>query len=498
MVCIVAVLGSLVLAQRANADFGGPNRIVIENMNAGSTGWKLPWPGYHVANDIKLQIKGYPGVENINPGGTVPLKVTVSPAQTFTVDVFRLGDYHRTGGRLVEHLGPINGVTQPPCTIDKRWLMNVCSWSTSVSLHIPVSWISGVYVAVLSSADKHQSLIPFWVVDENRRSDILYVSSVNTYEAYNNFPYDPSPLHPYGPPQTGHSLYDYNSADGTPAVKVTFDRPFNSQYGGPGDGGLYDFESELIEFIERNGYDVSYVTEPVIDSEPWIVRFHKMIVIGGHAEYQTMDNYNALIDARNSGVGLAFISGNEIYWQVRYESNNGVPKRIVVGYKLARPDPVKNPDLRTIRWRDLGRPEQKLIGVQLPENGWMSWGGQPWVPVNTAHWAFAGTGLQIGDPVNGEIAGYEIDAYDSTVGPPLGTDYTFLSSTPFINYLGQTLTQNSSIYRGLGGNWVFASGSMDWNWALSPGGSSNGQLNNVRHSIQVMTNNIFNRMIHNH
>jgi hypothetical protein len=218
-------------------------------------------------------------------------------------------------------------------------------------------------------------------------------------------------------------------------------------------------------------------------------------VIGGHAEYQTMTNYNALISARNSGVGLAFISGNEIYWQVRYEPNAGVPRRVVVGYKTWEPDPVRDPKLRTIRWRDLGRPEQKLIGVQLPDNGWMNWGGQSWVPKNSTHWAFAGSGLDDGIPVRAEISGYEIDAYDASVGLPDGTDYTLLSSSAFLNYQGMFMTQNSSIYRSLAGNWVWASGSMDWSWGLSPGGSSMGG-NNVRKSLQIVTRNIFNRMIH--
>lgn len=483
-------------ATAASIDSFGSNRIMIENWNTGSSGWQLPWPGYKVTDDNHLQIKGYAGNESAEPGGSVALKVTVTPAQPYTIDVYRLGYYQGLGGRLKEHLGPLRGVQQPPCGIVAKTRMNVCAWSTSVLLQIPQSWVSGVYVAVLSSARKYQSLIPFWVVQNSCYSDMLYISSLNTYQAYNNFPYDPPASHPYGLPRTGHSLYDFNSAKATPAVKVTFDRPFNSQYGGPGDGGLYDFEPELIAFIEHMGYDVSYTNEPIIDADPKLLTHHKVVVIGGHAEYQTMTNYNALINARNSGVGLAFISGNEIYWQVRYEANAGVPRRVVVGYKNWEPDPIKDPKLRTIRWRDLGRPEQKLLGVQLPDNGWMNWGGQPWVPQNTTLWPFAGSGLSDGIPVKAEISGYEIDAYDPAVGLPDGTDYALLSASPFLNYQNIWFTQNSSIYRSRGGNWVWASGSMDWAWGLSPGGSSNGNKNNVRRGLQVVTRNIFGRMIH--
>jgi hypothetical protein len=489
----LVLLACLAPGARAAAEDGERNRIVIENRHPGNNGWQVPWPGYAVSDDVNLQIKGYAGRESAAPGEIVPLKVTVAPAQSYTVDVFRLGYYQGLGGRWMEHLGPFAGAPQPACGIDQSTLMNVCAWSTSVVLHVPETWISGVYVAVLSNGSKYQSIVPFWVIEENRRSDMLYLSSLNTYEAYNDFPYDP--LSPSGLPQTGHSLYDFNSAGNMPAVKVTFDRPFSSEYGGPGEGGLYDFEPELIAFIEQSGYDVTYANEPVIDAEPWLLLRHKVVVVGGHAEYQTMATYNGLWAARDSGVGLAFISGNEIYWQVRYEANAGVARRVVVGYKTTRPDPVRNPRLRTIRWRDLGRPEQKLIGVQLPENGWMNWGGQPWVPQNVNHWAFAGTELQAGIPVRGELSGYEIDAFDPSVGMPDGTGYTLLSASPFRNYQHHTLTQNSSIYRSRAGNWVWASGSMDWSWGLSPGGSANGNKYNVRPCLQVMTRNILDRMI---
>jgi hypothetical protein len=495
----LVLLACLVCGQRASADTVSINRIVIENMHQGSGGWQLPWPGFIVSDDVGLQIKGYAGAESAEPGGTVPLKVTTTPAQAYSVDVFRLGNYHGMGGRFMEHLGPFAGVKQPKCGMVSVTRTNVCAWSTSVMLHIAPSWISGVYVAVLSSASKFQSLIPFWVVEEKRPSEMLMISSLNTYEAYNDFPYDPAVPDPTGSalPLTGHSLYDFSSAASTPAVKVTFDRPFSSQYGNPGDGGVYDFEPELIGFIEESGYDVTYAPDPVVDANPWMLQFHKVVVIGGHAEYQTMGSYNGLIAARDHGVGLAFISGNEIYWQVRYEPNFGADRRIVVGYKLQEPDPIRftHPELNTINWRNLGRPEQKLIGVQLPDRGWMSWGGQPWVPQNTSHWVFLGTGLHASVPVKAEVAGYEIDNYDARVGLPDGTGYTLLSASPFVTSDGPTQIQNSSIYRSRAGNWVWASGSMDWSWDLYPGGSSTGG-NNVTPALQIMTHNILNRMIH--
>jgi hypothetical protein len=476
-------------------DGEGDNAIVEENRHPGSDLWLLPSAGFQVADDTNLQIKGFAAKSSTRPGGSVDLKVTVAPAQDFQVDVLRLGYYQGHGARLLRHLGPIHGIQQKPCTVDSTTNMVSCDWKTSVRLYISEEWVSGVYVAVLSSAGKFQSLLPFWVVGDDRHSDLLFLSSLNTYQAYNNFPYDPPASDPFGLPQNGHSLYDFNSAGGIPSVKVSFDRPFKSQYGGPGDGGVFDFEPELIAFLEQNGYDVTYAPDPEIDKHPEMLLHHRAIVIGGHSEYWTRTNYDAAITARARGVGLAFISANEIYWQVRYEKNkDGVPRRVMVGYKDFQPDPIPDPNLRTIKWRDLGRPEQKLIGVQFPIDGNQNWGGQPYVPEHTEHWVYAGSGLSEDVPVDVEAVGYEMDNYDATVGTPEGTEYTILAESPFVNFNNINYIHNSTIYRGTGGNWVWATGSMDWAWTLSPGGSSNGQ-NNVRSEMQVVTRNVLNRMI---
>jgi hypothetical protein len=490
-----ALLGSSIPLAASATAAPVPNPIVIENRHAGSDHWQVPWTGFQVGADIHLQVKAFAANETTTPGGSVDLKITVTPAQNYVVDVLRLGYYQGLGGREMTHLGPFSGLPQPPCVtkVDTRTL--TCPWTASVTVKVPTSWISGVYVAVISTDSKFQSLAPFWVIDDTRHSDLLYNSAINTYQAYNNFPYEPPPSNPAGLPQTGHSLYDFNSAGGIPAVKVSFDRPFNSQYGGPGDGGLYDFEPELISFIEKNGYDTTYTNDQAVDAKPASLLTHKAVVIGGHAEYWTQGAYDGAITAREVGVGLAFITANEIYWQVRYEPNSqGVPRRVMVGYKDWAPDPFPNPALRTIKWRDLGRPEQKLSGVQFPTNGNQNWGGQWYVPRSTTNWAYAGTGMVNAEPVRTEAVGYEIDSYDATVGRPQGTKYTTLSASPFLNFQGQWYVQNSSIYLGSGHNWVWATGSMDWSWTLSPGGSSVGN-NNVRKQMQVMTNNILKAMI---
>ena len=196
-------------------------------------------------------------------------------------------------------------------------------------------------------------------------------------------------------------------------MKVSFDRPYSSQYGNPGNGGLTDFEPMTIAYLEKHGYDVTYVTDVDVDADPATLLSHKVVLISGHSEYWSKEMYDGAYAARDAGVSLAFITSNEIYWQVRIQPNaDGTPGRIVVGYKDFKPDPIDDPTLRTIKWRDLGRPEQELAGVQLPTDGYLDWGGLPLVPIHTDTWPFEGTGLQDGVPINAELVGYEIDSFD--------------------------------------------------------------------------------------
>lgn len=508
----VAVVGSIlvwsfvcVVPQATGRPSHRVNAVVLENRHPGTTRWDIPWPGYKITDDRRMNIKGYATATSVLQGSHIGLRISTAKREPYTIDVYRLGYYHGRGGRHITQMGPFPGRPQPACPTVKTTHMITCPWHTSVGLDIPKTWTSGVYFAVLTTSSKFQSEIMFTVRDR-RPSDILYVSPVNTYQAYNNFPYDPPPgvgWNSGAHPLSGTSLYDFNSPtttkypDGRPAVKVSFDRPYCSQYGNPGNGGLTDFEPFTIAFLEKRGYDVSYTTDVDVDAHPGSLLQHAIVLYSGHQEYWSEGMYDAAYAARDAGVSLAFIASNEIYWHVRYQHDHqGRPHRIVIGYKDFKPDPVSDPARRTIKWRDLGRPEQELSGVMFPTDGNIDWGGEAFVPINTGTWPYTGTGLKDGKPVRGELVGYEIDAFDPNYPAPNATWRVLLASSPFVNFLGNSYVQNSSIYRARSGALVFATGSMDWAWALAPGGSSDGAHHNVRPALQRVTSNVLNRMLY--
>ena len=68
--------------------------------------------GRQVADDVNKQIKGYASSTSVNIGESIDLKVSVSPAQTFSAQFFRLGHYGGRGARLVLSVDNLAGIIE--------------------------------------------------------------------------------------------------------------------------------------------------------------------------------------------------------------------------------------------------------------------------------------------------------------------------------------------------------------------------------------------------
>src|SRR5438093_234326 len=370
-----------------------------------------------------------------------------------------------------------------------------CQCASAYTLATQSSWTSGIYLALLTNAQAYQNYIVFVVRDDSRVAALLYQQPVTTYQAYNNYPDDNT---------TGKSLYAFNSngattiSGGKNAVKVSFDRP----YEGNGTGNAYSqsffsWEYPFVRWMEKSGYDVTYATDIDTHSNGGRLLNYRGFLSVGHDEYWSKPMYDAVMAARDAGVSLGFFSANAIYWQARFESSSsGVPNRVEVCYRDATLDPVSDPTLKTVLWRDppLNRPEQTLMGVQytaeVPYNsqigGWASY-----VVTNSGNWVYAGTGFKDGDTVPG-IDGYEADRLFSQYPPPnaVSSTYTPLSNSALGNG-GPSDYSNSSVYQAPSGAWVFAAGTIAWSWGLD---NFNG-YNFADPRIQQTTANVLNAFL---
>jgi hypothetical protein len=483
-----ATAGAAASAPRA-AGVQPLNPTVVENQRRGSADWEITQPAFD------REIEGYASKTSVNAGDVIDLFVNTA-APRYAIDVFRTGWYGGAGARQVA--GPIEhaGVAQPMPAADPSSGLIECHWRDPVHLETRDGsgpWPSGVYLVRLTTAGRtpaprKQSFIVFVVRDDARASAIVFQSSVTTYAAYNNW--------------GGQSLYAFNSAN-APARKVSFDRPYAAApYGARLDGAgdfLRRWEYNAVRFLERDGYDVSYITDVDTHQRADTLLRHMVFLSVGSDAYWSWSMREHVEAARDHGVHLAFLGAGAGFWQIRFEpSAAGEADRTIVGYKEAAGaldplalagDPTQH-RLITGRWRDrpISRPEERLIGVMYADD-----------PINAdivvdddSHWAFAGTGLKRGDALTG-LLGNVVDAIQRGGAPHVER----LAHSPYPDPHAPSRTRyaDMTMYEAPSGALVFATGSTQWTWGLDGYNARPSRKARVSGAAQQITRNVLNRML---
>ncbi|WP_013334325.1 N,N-dimethylformamidase beta subunit family domain-containing protein [Gloeothece verrucosa] len=478
----------------ATAIPANPNAIYLENQNPGSTGWKL-------VNRGTDEIAGYASATSVNRGESLDIKVSLAQSGQFVIDVYRLGYYGGTGGRLMATSGLLNGTTQPACTLDPNTRLIECNWTTSYVLQIGNNWTSGLYVAKLTDQTSGKvAHIWFTVRNDSSTADILFQSSVSTILAYST--------------TGGYSLYSFNSINGQRAFKVSYDRPFSQatyQQSYEADTMLR-WEYNMVRWLESQGYDVTYVSSMDVHNNPQLLLNHKVFLSVGHDEYwssQMRDNIEA---ARNAGINLGFFSANTCYWRVRFENSTVAagpirPNRVMACYKSDWSlDPIiqqQGATAATNKFRSFqnNRPENALLGVMYGSDTTSIYGGYNMIITNSTDPYYANTGLSNGDQLT-LLVGYEWDFVVNNGSSPPGLVILSQSNVVPSNLLPtydeppgeQALPANQNFnlansvrYTASSGAKVFASGTIQWAWGLD-----SDDVNPVREDVRIkqMTVNI--------
>lgn len=467
--------GGSVALRKASQPAEAKTLIGRENMQPGTTDWQIP--NGHVAT---TQIQAYVSARSVAPGQALTFYVSTQRAGTrYRLAVYRLGWYQGTGARLMAEVPSLTGQAQGyyddnnaklvnchNCYSDPQTGLVEARWQKSYQLTIPADWPSGVYLVKCSDVQGYQTYTSFDVLG-NTSSAYVVVTADTTYTAYNNW--------------GGRSLYDYNSVGNKPAVKVSFLRPSTQ---GDGADQVLLFEADAIHWMERKGYDLSYMSSIDLHTHPeWLLK-HKAYISLGHDEYWSKEMRDGVTAARNYGVGLAFLEADAVYWQIRFEpSTTGIANQTVVGYKvltgnhdLAR-DPLYGQDnsLVTSQWRDpvVNRPENALVGIMFSDLTHKQ-KGYPWkVDSGAARLALTsaskadvlhGVELTPGKEYGCGLVGYEWDKVFNNGFTPPGLQV--LATSPTMNDGGQADRSNTTVYIAPSRAMVFATGSIYWTSAL--------------------------------
>ncbi len=440
---------------------GYVNPVVAENQRAGDSAWNRgytnPYPG-HV-------IEGYADRVSAKAGDIVQLMMRSDvPGASAAWTLYRIGWYGGAGARPVAS-GTAQLPAQSACSNNTTTGLIRCFWAPTFTVTIPNDAVSGLHlIRVLRTNDRVAVLIPV-VVRDDRQADLLFQSSVTTMQAYNNW--------------GGEGLYsDSNDhVAGGFAVQVSFDRPYDSDFGS---GQVLRYEALMARFLERNGYDVTYTTNLDVVREGYdrFIRRGAFLSVG-HDEYWPGEERDIVQGARDAGMPLYFFGANAGYWKVRL-SDPGVDgnARVVTCYKK-RPqnDPMYGTPQQTGRYRDdaIHRPEEQLVGTMY--ESWLLF-GQPWTVSNPAHPIYDGTGLQAGDSIP-QLVGYE---YDRTFDLDTPAPVAVVARSPLVDAEGKPGFSEATTYTAPSGAFVFGAGSIYWSHGVD------GPLRDAR--VERMTANL--------
>lgn len=536
----------------AGARAEAKNAIQLENekaVDSARDSWlpkldSVTWQAVDIG--INGTIDVYPAKWSVRTGESLGLRVSTTAAR-FRLRVYRIGWYGNSamgpvGSRLVHEWPSLDGIKQAFPIEDDQTGIAEAKWKDVVTLTIPSDWVTGHYV-VRATTDAGKEAYSYFIVRDDgakTRAPIIYVDTNATAQAYNPWPklFDAS-----GTQIGGKSAYPYNSAGvnvkatGQPrAVALSFDRPYGENWG----LGIWrDWTVPTVQWLEQKGFDVAYADDLDLDVGH-ILYGRKLFMDSGHDEYWSRGMWDSIEWARDKGLNLAWFSGNNLLWQVRYEPGSGGPKSTMTTYKgaaypnsaicgtcaewggdpefvLAREAKQKGDTtaylahLRnvTYAWPNLRdfdpvtnkaidpptpvarspMPLQGLVnGPKLPSCGASpspsdSCLGIPWIVKSSTHWIYTGAGVIGG--VNTRLAdgdrihqvvGYEMD--HARVGQTLSTRPKGQVILAATDRAPFTGLFNAQYYEHASGAKVFAAGTIDWSWALPRDGM--GQWGSVK------------------
>ncbi len=359
------------------------NAIVAENCLPGTP--QSQWdPGI---NGDDPSIVGFADDISVDVGQTINFKVNTN-ATAYTMDIYRMGYYSGMGARLVASITPSVPLpqTQPACTTDPNTNLVDCgNWAVTASWQVPTTATSGIYLVLLTRTDTQgQNLIVFIVRNDAGASHLLFQTSDETWQAYNEW--QPSSDATPDPTTVGNSLYGPTGVfDITNrAYKVTYNRPFHTRdFAVESLSFVFGPEYAMVRWLEANGYDVSYFTSVDAARNGNLITNHQIYLSVGHDEYWSGPKRANVQAALAAGVNLAFFSGNEGFWKTRWENSidgSSTPYRTLVCYKETYANEVidpADPPTWTGTWRDPrfsppadgGQPENALDGTIFMVNG---------------------------------------------------------------------------------------------------------------------------------
>ena len=307
--------------------------------------------------DSLLKVKdGYTDKVSYFVGDTLQAYINVEKAKTRFI---RLYDVK---GREVDK---INAILQPQSVSNDRAWQTGFNYKKTFSYCIPKKLKAGLYL--------WENKIPFIIKSKNAKA-ITIVYPSNTINAYVL--------------SGGKNLYQSKIPnDSKVATQVSFLRPM------PYEQVSYA-QSFFVWACDYFSTEVNYICDMDLDNYD-LLQNTSLLIIPGHSEYWTRVarlNFDRFIA---TGKNALVLSGNTMWWQVRYESS----RNTMICYKKIKQDSIQDNLLKTINWNQpiLQYPILSSIGADFSYGGYgkkedNGWNGYKIIQANSP--LLEGTGLQ--------------------------------------------------------------------------------------------------------
>ena len=294
------------------------NPVVRENLLPGAEDWFVPYPQWAMDHEVE----GYTDQPSYDAGQRVQVKVSATSSPVAWT-LYRTGWYGGSGARFISS-GTIDGVQQPLPPASTWDVPCAASWQTSFTVDVPAEAVSGVY-AIKLAAGHHKSMLTFVVRNDDRVADLVFQRSDFTDAMYNNWDGADNQSSWYG----GH--WQWVSLDRVTRSPAAWLYPYS--------GGYFTYEYSMVRFLEREGYDVTYVSSLDVHQSAHPLDQGRAFLSVGHDEYWSPEMRDHVEDARDHGVNLALFSSDTCDGELRFKPDDAhVLSATVAGATAACPD----------------------------------------------------------------------------------------------------------------------------------------------------------------
>jgi hypothetical protein len=388
----------------------------------------------------------------------------------YTVTAFRIGDYQGSDALCVWTSPRLSGSVQPAPVVQEPTHTVVAPWTPSLTVDTN-GWTAGNYLLRLD-ADANanaQQYVPLTVRTPSNAGRLVVLNAVTTWQAYNQW--------------GGYSLY--KGPDGrreTRSRAVSFDRPYDHAMSGAGQ--FLQFELAAVRVAEHAGIPLGYATDVDLHADPHLLDGARALLTLGHDEYWSTAMRSAATTARDHGVNLAFLGGNEVYRHIRFASSPLGDDRLEINYKSFDEDPASHtdPPEATPDWRQppYRRPESVLTG-----NFYSCFPGRAdLVATDPSNWLLGGI-VDPGESLPG-VVGVEYARVNLTVPTPRPIEVLFHSPV-LCGSTRQHEFADTTYYTTSSGAGVFSSGTQDWVCGLEPACLGSGHGGRVGRVLNAVT-----------